>query len=60
MGLHTAFKTSIRTSPNKLVFGKAFHLPFELKHKAYWVIQKLNFNVKACGEKRLITFEWSG
>ena len=33
---------------------KGYHLPFKLEHKAYWAIKKLNLNIKAVGEKRLL------
>ena len=40
-------------SPYKMVCGKAWHLPFDLEHKAYWAIKKLNYDFKLAGEKRL-------
>lgn len=38
----------------RLVFGKTCHLLFEIEHKTYWVIQKLNFDARVCEERRLL------
>ncbi|XP_074359601.1 uncharacterized protein LOC141699525 [Apium graveolens] len=38
----------------QLVYGKACHLPAELEHKAYWALKKLNLDMVAAGEKRML------
>ena len=41
-------------SPYRIVYGKPFHLPLELKYKAMWAIKKLNCDSQAAKEKRLL------
>nr|GFB20889.1 reverse transcriptase domain-containing protein [Tanacetum cinerariifolium]GFB39134.1 reverse transcriptase domain-containing protein [Tanacetum cinerariifolium] len=48
----TAFKTSVGCTPYPLVYGKAYHLPLELEHKAYWPLKHANFDLKAVGDHR--------
>ncbi|GKE52584.1 reverse transcriptase domain-containing protein, partial [Tanacetum coccineum] len=46
------FKT--KCTPYKLVYGKAFHLPIELEHKAYWALKYCNFDLKTVGDHRKV------
>lgn len=34
-----AYKTPLGMLPYKIVYGKAYHLPLELEHKAYWAVK---------------------
>ncbi|KAH9781044.1 hypothetical protein KPL71_008308 [Citrus sinensis] len=48
----TAYKTPLGMSPYQIVYGKACHLPLELKHKAHWALKKLNRDIHAAAEQR--------
>nr|GFA68587.1 reverse transcriptase domain-containing protein [Tanacetum cinerariifolium] len=48
----TAYKTPVGCTPYKLVYGKACHLPIELKLKAYWALKHANFDLKTAGNHR--------
>ncbi|GJZ99865.1 reverse transcriptase domain-containing protein [Tanacetum coccineum] len=34
------------------VYGKSFHLPIELEHKAYWALKHANFDLQTAGDHR--------
>ena len=48
------YKSPIKMSLYRIVFGKPCHLPLELEYKAMWAIKKLNLDFQAAKEKRLI------
>ncbi|GKF80324.1 reverse transcriptase domain-containing protein [Tanacetum coccineum] len=48
----TTFKTPIGCTPYQLVYGKSYHLPVDLEHKAYWALKHVNFDIKTAGDHR--------
>ncbi|GKF92648.1 reverse transcriptase domain-containing protein, partial [Tanacetum coccineum] len=48
----TAYKTPFGCTLYKLVYGKMWHLPVELEHKAYWALKHANFDLKTAGDHR--------
>nr|GFA19140.1 reverse transcriptase domain-containing protein [Tanacetum cinerariifolium] len=47
----TAYKTPTSKTPYKLIYGKNFHLPFEIEHRAYRALKNCNPDLIAAGEK---------
>ncbi|GJW24632.1 reverse transcriptase domain-containing protein [Tanacetum coccineum] len=48
-----AYKTPTGTIPYKFLYGKNCHLPFEIKHRAYWALKNCNPDLITAGEKRM-------
>ncbi|RDX64271.1 gag-pol, partial [Mucuna pruriens] len=48
----TAYRTPLGMSPYWIVFGKTYHLPIELEHKAYWVVKQCNLAYDQAREQR--------
>nr|GFA88505.1 reverse transcriptase domain-containing protein [Tanacetum cinerariifolium] len=50
----TTYKTPIRCTSYKLVYGKACHLSIELEHKAYWALKHAKFDLQTTGDHRKV------
>nr|GEZ76634.1 reverse transcriptase domain-containing protein [Tanacetum cinerariifolium]GEZ90744.1 reverse transcriptase domain-containing protein [Tanacetum cinerariifolium] len=50
----TVFKTPIECTPYKLMYGKTYHLPIELEHKAYWALKHCNYDLVTVGDHRKV------
>jgi hypothetical protein len=48
------YKMPIGMTPYQLVYGKTYHIPIVLEHKALWAIKKWNMDLKAARTKRKI------
>ena len=52
--LQTAFKTPLGTTLYRLFYGKACHLPVEMEYFSAWAVKKINLDLEAAGEARLL------
>ncbi|GJX99732.1 reverse transcriptase domain-containing protein [Tanacetum coccineum] len=50
----TAFKPPLGTTPFRIIYDKACHLPVKLEHKAYWAIKSCNMDLTKAGENQFL------
>ncbi|GJW82931.1 reverse transcriptase domain-containing protein [Tanacetum coccineum] len=50
----TTYKTPIRSTPFRIVYEKACHLPIKIEHKAYWALKNINLDSDATGKHRFL------
>nr|GEX20537.1 reverse transcriptase domain-containing protein [Tanacetum cinerariifolium] len=54
LAFQTPYKTPIRCTLYKLVYGKVCHLSIELEHKAYWALKHANFDLQTAGDHKKV------
>ncbi|GJW08007.1 reverse transcriptase domain-containing protein [Tanacetum coccineum] len=50
----TTYKIPIGSTPFRIVYEKACHLPIELEHKAYWALKNINLDLDVAGKHRFL------
>ncbi|GKE07990.1 reverse transcriptase domain-containing protein, partial [Tanacetum coccineum] len=55
----TTYKSPIGSTPFRFVYGKASHLPIEIKHKVYWALSNINLDLDAARKRRdIVQTKW--
>ncbi|GJU00972.1 reverse transcriptase domain-containing protein [Tanacetum coccineum] len=49
-----AFKTPLRTTSFRIIYGKVCHFPVKIEHKAYWAIKNCNMDLMKAGANRFL------
>ncbi|RDY13397.1 hypothetical protein CR513_01707, partial [Mucuna pruriens] len=52
-----AYRTPLGMSPYQIVFGKACHIPVEIKHHAYWVVKRCNLAFDQVDKERKLQLQ---
>nr|GEW86952.1 putative SWI/SNF-related matrix-associated actin-dependent regulator of chromatin subfamily A member 3-like 1 [Tanacetum cinerariifolium]GEW87309.1 putative SWI/SNF-related matrix-associated actin-dependent regulator of chromatin subfamily A member 3-like 1 [Tanacetum cinerariifolium] len=52
----TAYKSPIKSTPFRIVYGTSCHLPIKMKHKAYWALKNVNLDLDTARKHRLKLF----
>ncbi|GKF43022.1 reverse transcriptase domain-containing protein, partial [Tanacetum coccineum] len=50
----TAYKSPIGSTPFRIVYEKACHLPIEIERKSYWALRHVNLDLDVAGKHRYL------